>query len=96
MKFRYERIMQIAGYKREFFGEVNIESDQTGTMVSFRSDQCAGRTSTSVKDLLNQGKTRLLFLDVTGKIMPAMNASDYIDFVQEIRRNASVVQSDRS
>lgn len=95
MKTRYDRCREIEGYKRAFFQGINIETDQTGTMVSFRSEKCVDRIHASIRDLLNQRKTRLLLLDVTGKIMPAMNASEYIDFVQDIRNKASVVQSDR-
>lgn len=83
---------RIAEFESQLFTNFVIECSETGRTLLFRSIQSTYRTDSSVHDLLNQRKTRHLLLDLTGMIMPAMQASEYIDFVQHIRDHAAVVQ----
>lgn len=44
-----------------------------------------------VDELLNQNKTRITLLELNDKMMPDMNKSEYLGFVQNVRDNTSIL-----
>jgi hypothetical protein len=87
-----ERENLIAEFKKEFFANVKIDSRTKGTGHYRIIHKNGRRESSSAENLLKQNETRFLLLRPTDQVMPSMNRSEYIGFVQDVMENTSVIE----
>lgn len=83
-----ERENLIAEFKKEFFANVKIESRTKNLYLM--SNHAGHIERIWIDELLNQNKTRITLLELNDKMMPDMNKSEYLGFVQNVRDNTFI------